>query len=137
MIFGLTDETYSLVCTTDVPEGVQEDKYILSITLLDQLYWIAGSVIGSALTTYMSFNAEGIEFAMTALFLVLFIELWMKRENRPVELVGMICALVALVIFGETYFVLAAMLMIIAIILVNKKRMDAKKAKMSGGNSDA
>ena len=65
LIFGMTDETYSLVCTTGVPEDVDEEKFLLSITLLNQLYWILGTVIGSLAFTIISFDSTGIEFAMT------------------------------------------------------------------------
>lgn len=127
MIFGMTDETYSLICTTNVPDDVSEEKFCLSITLLNHLYWIAGTIIGSLAATAIPFNSEGIEFAMTALFLVLFIELWMSRDNRFSELVGVLAALVCLIVFGADGFVLPTMLLIVAIIMICRKKLDRRE----------
>lgn len=126
MIFGMTDETYSLICTTKVPEGVDEGKFLFSITLLDQLYWIIGTVIGSILATGIGFSSEGVEFAMTALFIVMFIELWYRRTNRPAELIGLVVAFVCLMIFGANNFVLPTMILIIAVIMLCRDRLEKK-----------
>lgn len=124
MIFGMTDETYSLICTTNVPEGVDEEKFLFSITLLDQLYWILGTIIGSFLATAIGFSSEGVEFAMTALFIVMFIELWYRRTNRPAELIGLAVSFICLLIFGANNFVLPTMILIIAILMLYRKRME-------------
>lgn len=124
LVFGMTDETYSLICTTDVPDDVDEKKFLLSITFMNQLYWIFGTIIGSLMATMIPFNSEGIEFAMTALFIVLFIELWYKRSNRLPELIGVLAALICLLTFGSANFVLPTMLLIVAIILLGKKRIE-------------
>ena len=79
MIFGLTDETYSLLCTTNVPEGVEEEKFLFAISIMNQSYWVIGSAIGGLAGTLIPFNSEGIDFAMTALFVVIFVEQWMDR----------------------------------------------------------
>ena len=133
LIFALTDETYSLICTTDVPEGVNEEKFLFSITLLDQLYWILGTIVGSLLMTAFAFNSDGIEFAMTALFIVMFMELWYRRTNRPAELIGAGASIVCLVVFGADGFVLPAMLLMIAIILIARRRLD----RNAGGETNA
>ena len=82
MIFGLTDETYSLLCTTKVPEDVEEDQFLLAVSLLDQSYWVIGSMIGGIAGNFLPFDSEGIDFAMTALFVVIFVEQWMEKKNR-------------------------------------------------------
>lgn len=128
LIFGMTDETYSLVCTTGVPEDVDEEKFLLSITLLNQLYWILGTVIGSLAFTIISFDSTGIEFAMTALFIVMFMELWYRRSNRPAELIGMLSAVLCLALFGAANFVLPTMLLMVAVILLGKKKLGDKGA---------
>ena len=71
MIFGLTDETYSLLCTTRVPEGVEEDKFLFAISIMNQSYWVVGSAIGGLAGAMLPINSEGIDFAMTALFVVI------------------------------------------------------------------
>lgn len=127
MIFGLTDETYSLLCTTKVPEGVDEEKFLFAITILDHSYWVLGSIIGAIAGTVLPISSEGIEFAMTALFVVIFIEQWMEKKNRIPELIGVCIATIALVIFGSSNFVLPAMLLIIAVLLVSKKKLVDKE----------
>ncbi len=134
MIFGMTDETYSVVCTTKVPEDVDEEDFVFSITLLNQIYWVAGAVIGSLAATAIPFNSTGIEFAMTALFLVLFIEMWMSRGNRMSEVLGLCAALVCLLVFGADSFVLPTMLLIVAVIMVCRKRFETEAG---GGAEDA
>ena len=128
LIFGMTDETYSLICTTNVPDDVDEEKFLLSITLLDQLYWIIGTAIGSLAMTVVAFDSTGIEFAMTALFIVMFMELWYRRSNRPAELIGLIAAVVCLAVFGADNFVLPTMLLIVAVILLGRKRLEKGRA---------
>ena len=124
MIFGLTDETYSLLCTTNVPEDVDEETFLFAITLLDHFYWILGSAIGAIAGTILPINSEGIDFAMTALFIVIFIEQWMQKKNRIPAVIGVVTAWVSLLIFGADGFVLPAMLLILLILFVGKKRID-------------
>ena len=82
LIFALTDETYSLVCSGDVPEGVEEKKYFFLVSLLDQIYWVFGTVLGSVLGSVLNINTEGIDFSMTALFLVVFTEQWKSTKDH-------------------------------------------------------
>ncbi len=124
MVFGLTDETYSLLCTTQVPEEVEEDKFLFAIATLDQLYWVAGTVIGSLIGTYIPFNSEGIDFAMTALFVVIFVEQWMEKKNRIPEVIGVLCGIICLVIFGASQFVLPAMLCIVTLLIAGKRTLE-------------
>lgn len=124
MIFALTDETYSLLCTTKIPEGVEEDKFLLAIAMLDQSYWIIGSFIGGVLKSVLPFNAQGIEFAMTALFIVIFIEQWMEKKNRIPAVIGVVAAVVCLQIFGSNNFVLPTMLSIILVLFTARKRLE-------------
>ena len=88
MIFSLTDETYSLLCGVSAPEGIDPDWFLFFISLLDQLYWIIGSCIGAAAGSFLPFDSTGIDFAMTALFLVIFVEQWEKANSRLPALLG-------------------------------------------------
>jgi 4-azaleucine resistance transporter AzlC len=130
MIFALTDETYSLLCTTKVPKGVDESKFLFAISVLDHSYWVLGSVIGAIAGTLLPISSEGIEFAMTALFVVIFVEQWMdKRSNRIPELIGVAMAILSLVIFGAENFVLPAMLAIVALLFVGRKKLEQEGTK--------
>ena len=124
MIFALTDETYSLLCTTKVPKDVNESKFLFAISVLDHSYWVLGSAIGAIAGTLLPISSEGIEFAMTALFVVIFIEQWTDRKNRIPELIGVIVAVIGLSIFGAGQFVLPTMLAIVALLFVGRKKLD-------------
>ena len=107
---------------------MDEEKFLLSITLLNQLYWIVGTAIGSLTATVIAFDSTGIEFAMTALFIVMFMELWYRRSNRPAELVGMLSAVLCLALFGASNFVLPTMVLMVAVILLGRKKLDRTEA---------
>lgn len=124
MIFGLTDETYSLLCTTKVPEDVDEEKFLFAISIMNQSYWVIGSVIGSLAGTLIPFNSEGIDFAMTALFVVIFVEQWMDKKNRVPGVIGVAAAFVCLQIFGADNFVLPSMLLIVLLLFVGRTRLE-------------
>ena len=127
MIFGLTDETYSLLCTTKVPENVDENKFLFAISIMNHLYWVLGSAIGAIAGTVLPINSEGIDFAMTALFVVIFIEQWMDKKKRIPEVIGVIVAIVTLFLFGASNFVLPAMLAIVALLFVGRKKLDKEE----------
>ncbi len=132
MIFGLTDETYSLLCTTKVPEGVDEEKFCFAIVLLDHSYWVLGSAIGGILGAVMPFSSEGIEFAMTALFVVLFLDQWQEKSHRIPAMIGIGVSVVCLLIFGSSNFVLPAMLLISAFLFFMRQRLDPGKDAQEG-----
>ena len=121
LIFALTDETYSLVCTEKVPEGIDQNKYYFLVSILDQSYWVTGSVIGSLLGSVLHFNTAGIDFAMTALFLVVFVEQWRSQKNHFSALAGLISSAVCLVIFGPSGFIIPSMILITIVLTVYRK----------------
>ena len=124
MIFGLTDETYSLLCTTKVPDDVEESKFLFAISIMNQSYWVLGSAIGAIAGNVLPINSEGIDFAMTALFVVIFVEQWMEKKNRVPEMIGVFVAIICLILFGASSFVLPAMLSIILVLFVARKKLD-------------
>ena len=115
MIFALTDETYSLLCTTKIPRDVDAEKFLFAISILDHSYWILGSAIGAIAGTILPINSQGIDFAMTALFLVIFVEQWFEKKNRIPEVIGVAVALGCLWIFGADNFILPTMIIVIAV----------------------
>ncbi len=124
MIFSLTDETYSLLCTTKIPKGVDESKFLLCIAMLDQSYWILGSILGAAFGSVVPINATGIDFAMTALFTVIFIEQWLSAKNHMPALIGLSCTILCLLIFGSENFILPSMICIMTLLLSFKKSIE-------------
>lgn len=130
MIFGLTDETYSLLCTTKVPEGVKEEKFLFAIALLNQCYWVVGSAIGGLAGAFIPFNSKGIDFAMTALFVVIFVEQWLEKKNREPAVIGIASAVICLQIFGNSKFVLPSMLLIVLILFMGRSRLEEREEEV-------
>ncbi|MHB8962740.1 MAG: AzlC family ABC transporter permease [Saccharofermentanales bacterium] len=127
MVFSLTDETYSLLCATKVPDNLDEDKVFLSIALLDQLYWIVGSVIGATIGELILFDLTGIDFAMTALFVVIFVEQWLAAESHIPAITGIFCAILCLLLLGQGNFILAALISTIGVLILGRKKIEAKE----------
>lgn len=119
LIFSLTDETFSLVCSTEPPKEIKRNHYYLFISLFNQLYWIFGSIIGALLGAALSFNSNGVEFSMTALFSIVVIEQWEKERKHFSALTGFIVSILCLIIFGASDFLIPSMI-IISIILLAK-----------------
>lgn len=130
MIFSLTDETYSLLCTTKVPEGVDEKKFLFAIALLNQSYWIIGSAIGGIAGSVIPFNSEGIDFAMTALFVVIFTEQWLTNKNHLPAVIGIAASVLCLLIFGRDQFILPSMIVIMVILLATRKISEKKEGEL-------
>ncbi|WP_286080768.1 AzlC family ABC transporter permease [Parablautia intestinalis] len=135
LIFALTDETYSLVCSGEVPEGVDKNRYFFLVSLLNQSYWIAGSVAGAFIGSLLTFNTSGIEFSMTALFIVVFVEQWKGTSNHLSSLIGVAASLVCLFIFGAERFLIPSMLAITTALMVLRKIPCTKQAE-KGGDAD-
>jgi len=112
MIFSLTDETYSLLCGAEPPKGVSRKWFMFFIALLDHSYWIIGGIIGNLAGTVFKFNPTGIDFAMTALFVVIFVEQWEKTKQHTPALLGLGLTLISLWIFGTEVFLIVAMIAI-------------------------
>jgi len=124
LIFALTDETYSLLCGDDYPEGADPHWYSFFISLFDQCYWILGSVLGSILGTVATFNTAGIDFAMTALFVTVFVEQWLTTKNHLPAITGLLCSVGCLVIFGADNFLIPTMIAITIVLSLCKNMMD-------------
>ena len=121
LIFGMTDETFSLVSSMEPPEGTDRQGYYFWITCLDYIYWITGSVLGNLVGNVIPFSTAGIEFVLTALFVVLFLEQWKKKENRAAGVAGLVCAAVSLAVFGADNLVIPAMVVLLAVLLGGRK----------------
>lgn len=112
LIFSLTDETYSLVCSAEVPEGMSRRHYYLFLSMLNQSYWIIGSFAGGLIGSLIPFQTAGIEFSMTALFTVIFVNQWEKNRQHLPALSGIVITLSCLLIFGRNSFLIPSMLLI-------------------------
>lgn len=133
LIFSLTDETYSINLTFDKTEDeINEVQARFYLGLFDQLYWIIGSAIGSLIGQALTIDFTGIDFSMTALFVVIFIELMTKQKGKGklVGFVGIFCAIICLIIFGTDKFILPTMLLLVALLSGARPYFDSKKEVM-------
>lgn len=129
LIFALTDETFSLVCSPVLPEGVDERKYDLWVSALDQLYWIVGSVAGGLIGALLPFDTTGIEFSMTALFVVIFTEQWEHERRHLPAVTGVVLSLVCLLLFGASNFLIPAMIGITLALFVERRWLEGGDAR--------
>ena len=122
LIFALTDETYSLVCNDD-PDMPEKDRknYYFFVSLFNQIYWVAGSVLGALIGSLVEFNSEGIDFALTALFLTVFIEQWLTAKKHTSAIIGVLVSAGCLIIFGSEKFLIPAMLVIALALCLHKE----------------
>ena len=126
MIFALTDETFSLLSSVETPKGMDEEKFSLTISVLDQCYWVAGCTLGGLIGTAMPFSTVGIDFVMTALFVVIFLEQWRVPANRTPALIGLGVSVVCRLAFGPNLFILASMAVLVVVFSLSKSRIEGK-----------
>ena len=129
LIFSLTDETYALLSTARVPPGIPPRDFYLAVSLLDQLYWVAGSVAGGLLGAALPIDTAGADFAMTALFLVIALGQWEDQSrggSHLPALIGAGAALACLLLFGKDVFLIPALAVIVAVLLLLRPRLEGK-----------
>lgn len=122
LIFGMCDESFSINCTVTPPEDVDHCWFMFFVTLLNHIYWVLGAAAGGLLGYVLHFDTTGIEFVMTALFVVMFMDQWESASDHRPALAGLGCSLLALVLFGSQGFLLPAMAMIVVYFLAAKSR---------------
>lgn len=124
-IYTLCDENFSLTSTVEPPEGVDRGTFFFAISLLDWLYWVVSSILGGVLGNFLTFNTTGLDFALTALFVVLLLEQVSKRENRPAAVIGIAATVVSLLLFGADNLVIPAMVLILVVLLAGRRKLCA------------
>lgn len=129
-IFGLTDETYSLVCAAPkLPEGADRKNFYFLVTLMNQSYWIFGSLLGAILGNAISFSSAGIDFSMTALFITIFVEQWEKTRQHFPAILGLLVSLVCLVVWGADQFLVPSMIGISIGLFLFQKKTEGEKSE--------
>lgn len=129
LIFGMCDESFSINCSAEPPEDVDKGLFMLFVTLLDQIYWVAGSVLGGLFGMLLRFNTEGLDFVMTAMFVVIFLENWLKEKQHYTSLIGVGVSLACLLIFGADNFMIPAMLAILGMLTLLRRPIERKEAE--------
>ncbi len=123
LIYTLCDETFSISSSVDPPEGVERKYFYLSLSLLDYSYWILGTFLGGVLGSFLTINTQGLDFVLTGLFVVLFLEQIKKAENRIPALVGVAGTLAGLFLFGADNLVIPSMVLILAVLLGGRRKL--------------
>ena len=121
LIFGMCDESFSINYTAKIPEDVDKGWFMMWVTVLNQFYWVLGSTLGGIFGSLLKFNTEGLSFVMTALFVVIFLEQWMKEKNHTSAIVGILLSVLCLVIFGKDSFIIPAMVCILVVMTLLRK----------------
>lgn len=126
LIFGLCDESFSINVTAQVPPEVDKGWYMFFVTLLNHVYWVLGAGIGGAFGPLVRFNLEGLEFVMTALFVVIFIEQWRKETRHHSALLGLGLSLLCLIVLNRSSFIIPAMILILVVLTAMRKQLAEK-----------
>lgn len=126
LIFGLCDETFSINYTANIPKDVNKGWYMFFVTLLNHSYWVLGATIGGLLGSVVNLNMDGLEFVMTALFVVIFIEQWMKETEHQSALLGLGLPLLCLFIFNSGSFVIPSMIILLFVLTLMRKQLEKK-----------
>ncbi len=116
LIFALTDETFSVLCNEEVPEGINKYHVYFFASLLDHLYWVTGALIGSLAGGLIRFDTAGMDFALTALFVVIFVDQWKSGQGHKAALAGVGASALCVAVFGQSVFIIPAMILILTII---------------------
>ena len=121
LIFGMCDESFSINYTANIPKEVDRGWFMFFVTLLNQIYWVASSALGGILGSLISFDTNGLEFCMTAMFVVIFLEQFLKEKQHITAYIGLAATAVSLALFGADNFMLPAMAAILLLVTGFKK----------------
>ena len=129
----MCDESFSINYTAEIPPSVDRGLFMFFVTLLNQIYWVLGSTLGGIFGSFIKFNTKGLDFVMTAMFVVIFLDQWLKEKNHFSSITGLILSLVSLVIarvvFGSNQFIIPAMLAIFAALTFMRKPLEKKEVQ--------
>ena len=123
LIYGMCDESFSINATVDVPKGIDKGLFMFFVTMLNQIYWVAGATIGGIFGSFIPFDTKGIEFVMTALFVVIFLENWLKEKDHSASVIGLFISLICLTVFKGTNFIIPSMIIILSVLTLLRGRL--------------
>ena len=126
LIYGMCDETFSVNCTAYIPDDCDRGWFYFFVTLLNQLYWVGGATLGGLLGNLITFDTKGLDFVMTAMFIVIFLEQWFKDKHHFSELAGLAASVACLLIFGADNFMIPTMVCILLLLTAFRKPIEKK-----------
>ena len=124
LIYGMCDESFSINATVDVPKDIDKGLFMFFVTMLNQIYWVAGATIGGIFGSFIPFDTRGIEFVMTALFVVIFLENWLKEKDHSASVIGLFISFICLMIFKGTNFIIPSMIIILSVLTLLRGRLE-------------
>ncbi len=125
LIFGMCDESFSINYTANIPKDVDNGWFMFFVTLLNHFYWFSGATLGGIFGSFIHFNTEeGLDFVMTAMFVVIYMEQWFKDKRHASALLGLGISLLCLIAFGADNFIIPAMIAILGVLTLLKKPME-------------
>lgn len=124
LIFGLCDETFSINYTAKIPKDVDRGWFMFWVTVLNHFYWVSGAALGGLLGSFLTFNTTGIDFVMTAMFVVIFLEHLLHENQHYSAVIGILCTLFCRIAFGSEYFMLPTMLAIVLCLTIFQKKIE-------------
>lgn len=127
LIFGMCDESFSINCSAEIPEDVDKGWFMFFVTLLNQFYWVASATIGGLIGSLLKINTDGISFVMTAMFVVIFLDQWLKEDSHISSLIGIVVSAICLICFGADSFMLPTMACILLLLTVFRKNIEEKE----------
>ena len=131
LIYGMCDETFSINYTANIPDGIDKGWFYFFVTLLDQIYWVGGATLGGLLGNLIHFDTNGLDFVMTAMFVVIFLEQWMKEKHHFSAWIGLLSSVVCLLLFGADNFMIPTMVCILAFLLFLKNPIESKYGELT------
>ena len=123
LIYGMCDESFSINATVDVPKDIDKGLFMFFVTILNQIYWVAGATIGGIFGSFIPFDTKGLEFVMTALFVVIFLENWLKEKDHSASVIGLFISFICLTVFKGTNFIIPSMIIILSVLTLLRGRL--------------
>ncbi len=127
LIYGMCDETFSINYSAEIPPNVDRGWFMLFVTVLNYLYWVTGATIGGLFGSLIHFNTQGLDFAMTAMFVVIFMEQWIKDKKHTSQFIGLGASVLCLIVFGADSFMVPTMLIILFFLTILRRNREVEQ----------
>ena len=126
IIFSLSDETFSILCSANIPENINKNAFLFFVSFINYSYWAIGTLLGCLIGSFITFNTKGLDFVLTALFVVIFTEQWLNSKDHRGAVIGLICSVPILIFKTNIFIILAMILIFISISILYKNDENGK-----------
>lgn len=125
-IFWLTDETFALLKTKIPHKDSNKELFMFFVSMLNYVYWIVGCILGALIGGILKFDTSGLDFIMTAIFIVIFIDQWKSSKSHIPAILGIFISIFWLIVIGEQYFLIISILTSIVIFMILRPFLGTK-----------